>query len=303
MFKRMIKVAVLVCAVSSIAYVCQAQDEFEGYRKDGRKYGGCTQYNFKVEGVNCHIVVPEKQAKGKPWVWRARFFGRFTYVDNPLLKEGFTVAYIDVAGMFGNDVAMKRFDSFYKYMTTKHGLSKKVVLEGMSRGGLPIMNWAAKNPDKISVVFSDSGVLDFKSWPGGKGKSNGSGGDWRHCQKVYKMTEEEAMAYKGNPVDNAELLAKTKVPILILTGSGDDVVPQEENGVLYAERYAEKGGKKLKLIIKTDCGHHPHSLPDPTLAVDFIKAHTKGMKGKKDYSKVVLSVEEWKKKPQEGTNN
>ena len=153
------------------------------------------------------------------------------------------------------------------------------------------------------MVYSDAGVLDFKSWPGGKGKGRGSRGDWNQVQKVYGLTEEEAIAYKGNPVDNAEKLAKTKVAILILTGAADDVVPKEENGLLYAERYAEEGGKRLKLIIKTDCNHHPHGLPDPKLVVDFIKAHTEGMKEKKDYSKVVLSAEEWNKTPKPGNRN
>ena len=293
MFKNIIKITVFTCFLGLALPVCQAQDEFKGYSKQ-KDFGGHTQYLFWINKIGCRIVLPEKQAEGKPWMLRARFWGRFPYVDNALLQEGYALCYTEVAGKFGNDTALERFDALYERMTTKHGFSKKVVLQGMSRGGLPVMNWAAKNPDKVSVVYTDSGVLDFKSWPGGKGKGKGGRGEWRQVQRVYKLTEEQAVAYKGNPVDNAEKLAKSDVAICILTGGADDVVPQDENGLLYAKRYAEKGGKKLKIIIKSDCGHHPHGLPNPKLVVDFIKAHTPGMGGEKEYSKVVLPMKKWK---------
>ncbi len=35
---------------------------------------------------------------------------------------------------------------------TEKGLSKKVALEGMSRGGLIIYNWAIANPDKVAAM-------------------------------------------------------------------------------------------------------------------------------------------------------
>ena len=39
------------------------------------------------------------------------------------------------------------------------------------------------------------------------------------------------------------------------------------------DAYQAMGGV-VEVIVKPDCGHHPHSLEDPTPVVDFIKAHT-----------------------------
>lgn len=36
------------------------------------------------------------------------------------------------------------------------------VLEGLSRGGLPIFNWSIANPDKVTCVYADAAVCDIK---------------------------------------------------------------------------------------------------------------------------------------------
>ena len=58
--------------------------------------------------------------------------------------------------------AVQRWNSFYKRMV-KAGFNKKVALEGMSRGGLIVYNWAAQNPEKVACIYADAPVMDFKS--------------------------------------------------------------------------------------------------------------------------------------------
>ena len=84
--------------------------------------------------------------------------------------------------------------------------------------------------------------------------------------------EAEALAYKKNPVDNLEPLAKAKVPLLHVYGDADDAVPWEENTGLIAERYQKLGGS-ITLIAKKGGGHHPHGLVDSTPIIDFILKH------------------------------
>ena len=73
--------------------------------------------------------------------------------------------------------------------------------------------------------------MDFKSWPGGKGKGKGSPGDWKKLLEDYHfLSEAEALAYPRNPIDNLEPLAKAQVPLFLLCGDADDVVPYPENG-------------------------------------------------------------------------
>jgi pimeloyl-ACP methyl ester carboxylesterase len=138
----------------------------------------------------------------------------------------------------------------------------------MSRGGLFAFNWAALRPANVAGLYVDAPVCDFKSWPGGKGKGPGSPGDWQNLLKVYGFTEEQALAYDKNPVDNLAPLAKAGIPILAVIGDADEAVPVSENIDIVEKRYQELGGK-IKVIRKPGCKHHPHSLVDPKPIVDF----------------------------------
>jgi pimeloyl-ACP methyl ester carboxylesterase len=170
---------------------------------------------------------------------------------------------------------MKHWDAFYKALTQQYGLSTKPTLEGLSRGGLYIYNWAARHPHDVSVLYGDNPVCDFKSWPGGKGVGPGSPDDWKKLQLDYGFrTEAEALAYKLNPIDNLAPLARAHVPIVHCAADADEAVPYSENTVILKQRYEALGGE-IKVIVKHGFKHHPHGLDDPTPLADFILAHTK----------------------------
>jgi pimeloyl-ACP methyl ester carboxylesterase/lysophospholipase L1-like esterase len=236
---------------------------------------GFERRDFKIDGRNCLLVVPKTPAKEKPWIWRTEFFGHQPQADIALLHKGFHVAYMDVQNMYGAPIALDHMDKFYDHLTTVRGLAPKTVLEGFSRGGLFALNWAARHPHKVACAYNDAPVCDFKSWPGGKGKSKGSPGDWQQCLKVYGLTEQQALDYKLNPVDNLEAMAKAKVPLLHVCGEADDVVPIEENTRLLEKRYQKLGGP-ITVIAKPGVGHHPHSLEHPAPIVNFVLKHTIG---------------------------
>jgi pimeloyl-ACP methyl ester carboxylesterase len=233
-------------------------------------YHGYQRHDFVVDGCPAIVVVPKEVASGKPWIWRAEFFDAFPQVDRALLAKGFHLVYIGVGNTFGCPDAMKHWDVMYKELTEKYGFSRKPVLEGLSRGGLYCFNWAADNPEKVGCILADNAVLDFKSWPGGKGKGKGSSGDWQELIRDYHFASEaEAMAYRKNPIDNLEPLAKAKVPLFLLCGDADDVVPYPENGAIAKARYEKLGGP-VRVLIKHGFGHHPHGLTDPTPVVEFL---------------------------------
>jgi len=260
-------VAGLVLAGSSAP---AADAPFPGKQSD---YRGYQRYDFVVDGCPTIVVLPKQTAAGKPWIWRAEFFDAFPQVDLALLAKGFHLVYIRVGNTFGCPDALKHWDVLYKELTEKHGLSQKPVLEGLSRGGLYCFNWAANHPDKVGCILGDNAVLDFKSWPGGKGKGQGSPGDWNKLLQDYHFqSEAEALAYAKNPVDNLAPLAKAKVPVFLLCGDADDVVPYPENGAVAKERYEKLGGP-VRVLIKKGLGHHPHGLDDPTPVVEYILQH------------------------------
>jgi hypothetical protein len=251
------------CAADAPATSAATGQSFLGAKS---KWNGFDMYK---QGRNI-IIAPAKAAEGKPWLWRARFFGHQPQFDIAMLGKGYHVVYCDVSGLYGAPSAVKRWDAFYKMLHEKHGFAKKAVLEGMSRGGLIIYNWAAANPEKVAAIYGDAPVMDFKSWPGA-----GNGG----ILKAYGFKDvEQAKAYKYNPVDNLKPLAKAGIAIIHVVGDLDKVVPIAANTTLAQKRYKELGG--VFEVIHKQVGHHPHSLKDPAPLVKFMEKHAAGKKRK-----------------------
>ena len=242
-------------------------------KKDPFASAGYKLIDSTLNGVGFKLVSPKKPDPKKGWIWRARFWGHEPQTDLTLLEKGFHVAYIDVSGLFGNEKAMKIWDGFYQFVTSTYGLDSKVVLEGMSRGGLIVFNWANRNVEKVACIYVDAPVCDIKSWPGGFGRGKGSIKEWEHLLTQFGFSEEVAIKYRGNPIDHLENLASQKVPILSVVGDVDDVVPVSENTTLVEKRLKELGWK-IQMIQKPGVGHHPHSLKNPKPIVDFILKHT-----------------------------
>ena len=235
---------------------------------------GFIRYDFEVDEKPVLVVTPQHAAPGRPWVWHGEFFGHKPAPDIELLTRGFHIVYMRVPDMLGSPQAVAHWNQFYSELTGKYGFARRAALVGLSRGGLYCYNWAIANPEHVACIYADAAVCDFKSWPGGLGKGKGSPRDWKLVQETYGFTsEQEAIDYKGNPVDRLKPLAKAGVPLLHVYGDADDVVPWEENTGLVADRYNALGGS-ITLIAKPGINHHPHGLEDPTPIVDFIQQHS-----------------------------
>ena len=239
-------------------------------------WNGFDRYDFSVgDHKTCSVIVPKNPLPGKLWAWKGEFLDAFPNTEISLLQKGVAIVYLSVPDLLGCPEAVRHWNACYSELTGKYGMAKKPALIGLSRGGLYCYNWAIANPDKVSCIYADAAVCDIKSWPGGKGKGQGSPGDWAAAMKVYGFKDEaEALAYKGNPIDNLKPLAAAHIPLIHVYGDADNVVPWDENTGVVAERYRALGGE-IKLIAKPGVGHHPHGLADPTPVVDFILANLK----------------------------
>jgi pimeloyl-ACP methyl ester carboxylesterase len=232
-------------------------------------YQGYVRQTFTVDGCQCYLVEPREAKPGNPWVWKAEFFEAFPGFELAMLERGHALAYITVGNTFGCPSALQHWDVFYDEMVGR-GLSGKPVLLGLSRGGLYIYNWAARNTDKVGCLVGDAPVCDFKSWPGGKGLSPGSPADWQALLTCYGFADEaEALAFPGNPIDNLKPLAEAGIPILHVVGDADEAVPVAENTAIVEARYRALGGR-VEVIHKPGVGHHPHGLQDPTPMVEWV---------------------------------
>jgi lysophospholipase L1-like esterase len=230
---------------------------------------GYKNMEFQFKGRKAFIVEPKFAAPGHPWIWRARFWGHEPQTDIALLERGYHIAYCDASEWFGNQEAIDLWNAFYGYLNGM-GLSRKVVLEGMSRGAVYAYNWAALNPKKVACVYADNPVLDLKSWPGGLGKGPGSKADWEIFKKDYGFdTDESARASKVSPIDKIDLIVKGHYPVLHVCGDADELVPMDENTIPFEKRFKQKGGS-ITVVHKKEGKHHPHSLPNPEPIVRFI---------------------------------
>jgi arylsulfatase len=248
--------------------------EWQGKKSDWRGY---QRFDFQVDGRNAFVVVSKRPTKERLWVWRARFPKYHPEVDQLLLDRGFYVAYLDTDDMLGSPRALEHWDAFYAYLTKEKGLAKKVALEAVSRGGLFAYRWAARNPDAVACIYADVPVCDFKSWPLGKGLGLGHPKSWRNLLKQYDLTEAEALAYAGNPIDQLEPIAKKQIPLLHVISLNDRVVPAKENTLALAERYRKLGGsiEIIEVPNATRVNGHHFDHPDPDRAADFIEQYAK----------------------------
>ena len=241
------------------------------------QWHGFDRFHFKVADRDAYLVAPEKSAPGNPWVWRARFPDFHFEMDVELLKAGYHVAYVNVAGMFGSPRAMKIGDAFYEYITGERKLSTTPVMEGVSRGGLFVYNWTARHPGKVACIYCDTPVLDFKSWPGGKGTGIGSAGAWKQCLQSWNLTEEAALNFDGNPLDHASVIAKQKIPVMHIVSETDVVVPPKENTYELQTRLRALGHDMeiISVPMGTEKSHgHHFTHPDPGRVVKFIMKHS-----------------------------
>lgn len=239
-------------------------------------WNGYEQLKFQVADREAYLVIPKQAAVGNPWVWRARFPGYHAEADVLLVAQGFHIGYVDVTGLFGSPKAVEIGNQFYRHVTQQRGLAKRVALEGVSRGGLFVYNWAVGNLDHVACIYCDTPVCDFKSWPGGLGEGVGSASTWQSCLAEYGLNAKQAAEYKGNPIDHAAKVAAAKIPILHIVSENDVVVPPKENTYLLQQRL-QASGHDMEVIsvpmgTEKSNGHH-FSHPAVDQVVQFIQQH------------------------------
>ena len=234
-------------------------------------WNGYTRHTFQFEGRTCYIVDPKWDATGKPWLWRARFWGHRPEVDLALLAQGYHLVYMDVIEMLGNQEAVGHWNDFYKLLTTSYHLNRKAEMEGMSRGGMYVYAWAEQNPDKVAAMYADAPLCSIRSLLAlHDGQPDPA--RWKMAVDAFGFHDvNEALAYRGSPIDNLAPLAKAGVPLLHVVGDADTVVPVEENTRIMEQRYKALGGS-IQVIVKPGVGH-VHGLDDPMPIIEFLVAH------------------------------
>ena len=103
------------------------------------------------------------------------------------------------------------------------------------------------------------------------------------CLKEYGFTEEQALAYQGNPIDSLTPIAAQNIPVLHIVSLNDQLVPPTENTFILVDRYRKLGGSidviEVHKGTESSNGHH-FTHPDPKRVADFIQQHAMKDHGK-----------------------
>lgn len=125
------------------------------YPGEVSEWQACARHVFEVDGLSCTLVVPKTPAAGLPWVLYANPLEEDAEIAVMLLGRGFHVAYVDVAGLYGNSQAVAGWDAFYAWARDTLQLAEKPVLAGTAQGSILVYNWAAANPDKAGCIYME----------------------------------------------------------------------------------------------------------------------------------------------------
>lgn len=210
-----------------------------------------TPETFEVAGHKAFVYAAPQPAAGKPWVWFAptlkgvSLAGRRTYFES-FLKAGIGIAGFDQGEVRGAPQSSAKFTLFYDEMV-RRGWSAKPILLGQSRGGLMMLAWGARNPDKVRAFAGIYPVCSLKQWP------------LKNLDITladYGLTEAEfkSRIKEFNPLDNLAGLLANKVPMFVVHGDSDVSVTYDDNTRILKERY-EAGGGKIAVKLVPGEGH------------------------------------------------
>lgn len=231
------------------------------------EWRGFQGVEFTFEGLPARVIKPNGRPNGK-WLLKTEYFDAFPETEIELLNRGWHLAYNQNHNRWAEDLDLQRKAAFVEFVPKAFGLQPKCVLVGMSCGGLYAVKLAALIPEWIQGLYLDAPVMNLLSCPCNLGKA--SGVSFEEYQGFTGRTMVEMLSYRQHPIDKLPILAAHKLPILLVSGDSDTVVPYDENGVVL-ERYYRERGLPLQVIIKPGGDHHPHGTENPAMLADQIE--------------------------------
>jgi len=238
-------------------------------------WNGFRMERFFFEDKDAIVVLPNEGTSIGRLAIKTEYWDAFPATEVALLEKGFFLCYIKNETRFALDDDVDRKARFVCYVSEKYGLQRRVVPVGMSCGGLWAIKFAARHPELVACLYLDAPVLNYMSWPCGFGTATAgiTQGQIDEAIQAHGMSSiSELINYRGMPLDKIPQLIASKIPVVLVAGDSDCVVPYHENGI-YLQKAYEAAGLELEVYIKPECDHHPHGLEDVTPVVDFIMKH------------------------------
>lgn len=209
---------------------------------------------FTIEGRPAFVFLPKDSLKQNPQPWVLYCITVPGYPDvhekwlhEQLLNAGVAVAGVDAGESFGSPKGVKLMDSLYEHLVTERHFSKRPAVLGRSRGGLQAMSWIATGPERASGLAGIYPNYDLRAYPG-----------IDKAAASYGLSPAELTLQEQNlnPIHKAKVLAAAKVPVFMLHGDSDTVVPIEPNSKTVKEVYQRLGVDDLAKLEVIEGGKH-----------------------------------------------
>ena len=215
---------------------------------------------FDFDGYEAWVVEPRAgtERKGRPWTWTMQWATAFvprTGVPK-LLSDGYHHVTIITFKDKMDAKGLAESAKFQKYLVDELGFAPKADLIGMSWGGFFSTRYAVNYPENVDKIYLDAPLLSFADMQPGQ-KLKFDIGPWREMAPA----DGKWSAHPEMPLNLAEKLAKTGIPVFLVYGGQDQSCPAEQNAIPFIKRFKAAGGEKnLKVLYRSYFGHHPHGM-------------------------------------------
>ena len=222
---------------------------------------------FDFQGYDAWVVEPPAEVKplaGNPWTWTMQWRTAFvprTSVPR-MLRMGYHHVSVDTFKEHMDEKGLAVSKAFQDFIVNDLGFAPKARLIGMSWGGFFSIRYAATYPENVAKIYLDAPLLSFENF--------------KSVPEHWKGTMPE-QGWKNDPrmpVNMAKTIAMTGIPVLLLYGGVDTVVPPALNCIRFVESFKAAGGKpdKLKVIARGAYAHHPHGVEESeNTIIDFFR--------------------------------
>ena len=220
------------------------------------------------------IAEPKTPAEGRPWILRIQDFGDGFHceMNEMLLQAGIYVVAINSYDVCGADYGLNLMDSLYTIARKHFNLPEKCALGCVSRAGLSAYRWAVRHPKRVACIYGEGPVMDFKTWPMAW---KPSAGNWTKLKEYYGFAcDQEAVAYKGNPIDQLAPIAKAKIPlrhVISLTDEHDTKIVPNDKNTLKAQRILKQMGHDIDVVVTPEGMKVPYAFDGESVQFILLK--------------------------------